>query len=143
MESLTTPDPDMFRSFVAGFVRSAGKVQPGMFTVCRGKIRHRRGGDSAYVKEIQYLQKVLPRERWGEIKLTLPAPNWYHLRYREGYAYSKDVYRDDAEHFRDIAAAYRTELDLLYRAGLQNVQFDDPNLTCMKAASFRKLHTIL
>lgn len=129
MESLTAPDPDMFRSFVAGFVKAAGKVQPGMFMICRGKIRH--PGYSTYVKEIQYLQQILPRERWGDIKLTLPAPNWYHLRYREGYAYPKDVYRDDTEYFHDIAAAYRAELDLLYQAGLRNVQFDDPNLTCM------------
>lgn len=127
MESLTAPDPDMFRSFVAGFVKAAGKVQPGMFMICRGKIRH--PGYSTYVKEIQYLQQILPRERWGDIKLTLPAPNWYHLRYREGYAYPKDVYRDDTEYFHDIAAAYRAELDLLYQAGLRNVQFDDPNLT--------------
>lgn len=64
-----------------------------------------------------------------EIKMTLAAPNWYHLRYKEGKAYPKDVYASDEEYFADIAEAYRTELKILYDAGLRNAQVDDPNVS--------------
>lgn len=77
-----------------------------------------------------YLKNLLPKERQGEAKLTLAAPNWYHLRYKTGRAYPKDVYSSDAEYFTDIAAAYRAELEILYKNGLRNVQIDDPNLAC-------------
>ena len=77
-----------------------------------------------------YLKNLLPKERQGEAKLTLAAPNWYHLRYKTGRAYPKDVYSSDAEYFADIAAAYRAELKILYDNGLRNVQIDDPNLAC-------------
>jgi methionine synthase II (cobalamin-independent) len=40
------------------------------------------------------------------------------------------VYSNDEEHFNDIAAAYRTELEILYNAGCRNVQIDDPLLAC-------------
>jgi methionine synthase II (cobalamin-independent) len=76
------------------------------------------------------LKNLLPKERQGEAKLTLAAPNWYHLRYTTGRAYPKEVYSSDAEYFADIAAAYRDELKILYDNGLRNVQIDDPNLAC-------------
>jgi len=60
--------------------------------------------------------------------MTLAAPNWYHLRYKEGKAYPKDVYSNDEEYFGDIAKAYQQELKILYDAGLRNAQVDDPNL---------------
>ncbi|KAL9052352.1 MAG: hypothetical protein Q9162_005444 [Coniocarpon cinnabarinum] len=54
-------------------------------------------------------------------------PGEYHMRYREGQAYSKDAYNNDADYFHDIAVAYQQELGILYQAGLRNVQIDDPN----------------
>lgn len=101
---------------------------PGETVICTGKIRHT--GKSTYVDQVEYLKTLVPEERWGDIKLTLAAPNWYHLRYREGQAYPTDVYSSDTEYFGDIAKAYQTELDILYKAGLRNVQYDDPNLAC-------------
>ena len=65
-----------------------------------------------------------------EAKITLPAPEWYHLRYQAGRAYPPDVYANDAEYFADIAIAYQTELQILYDAGCRNVTIDDPNLAC-------------
>lgn len=127
MESITDPDPAIFRPFVASFVKSGNLKAETL--VCRGKIRH--SGKSDYIKELQYLRQVVPQELWGGIKLTLPSPNWCHIQFREGYAYPKEVYRDVKEYFWDLAVAYRAELDLLYEAGLRNVQFDDPNLTRM------------
>lgn len=41
------------------------------------------------------------------------------------------MYANDKEYFADVAKAYQAELDILYKAGLRNVQFDDPNLACM------------
>lgn len=35
------------------------------------------------------------------------------------------------EYFADIAKAYQEELQILYNAGLRNVQVDDPNLACL------------
>lgn len=54
----------------------------------------------------------------------------FHFRLAEGSAYSKDVYQNDEEHFEDLAKAYQVELDMLYQAGLRNVQIDDPTLAC-------------
>jgi methionine synthase II (cobalamin-independent) len=62
----------------------------------------------------------------------------YHLRYKTGKAYPKDVYANDQEYFADIAKAYQTELQILYDAGLRNAQVDDPNLACTRIPS---LHT--
>ena len=70
------------------------------------------------------------KESQKDLKLTLAAPNWYHLRHKEGKAYPKDVYKNDDEYFADIARAYQDELQILYDHGLRNVQFDDPNLAC-------------
>ena len=57
----------------------------------------------------------------------------YHLRYKTGKAYPKEVYANDEEYFADIAKAYQTELQILYDAGLRNAQVDDPNLACTHA----------
>jgi hypothetical protein len=110
---------------IAAFTESGHK--PGETVICTGKIKH---VGSTYVEQWNYLKNLLPKERQGEAKLTLAAPNWYHLRYKTGRAYPKDVYSSDAEYFADIAAAYRAELKILYENGLRNVQIDDPNLAC-------------
>lgn len=108
---------------IAAFTESGHK--PGETVICTGKIKH---VGSTYLDQWNYLKSLLPKERVGEAKLTLAAPNWYHLRYKTGKAYPKDVYATDAEYFADIAKAYRAELKILYDAGLRNVQIDDPNL---------------
>jgi len=61
------------------------------------------------------------------LKLTCGAPEWFDLRHGE-HAFNHDVYKTKDEYFDDIAKAYREELDVLYKAGLRNVQFDDPLL---------------
>lgn len=129
MKEIYGPDASIFREYVpdiAAFLEEE-KV-PGESVICVGKISHT--GESSYVGQYEYLKSITPKERHGEIKLTLAAPNWYHLRYKEGQAYPKDVYSTDEEYFGDIANAYRTELKILYDAGLRNVQVDDPNLAC-------------
>jgi methionine synthase II (cobalamin-independent) len=95
--------------------------------VCTGKIKHT---GSSYIHDWEYLKKLVPADMVKELKITLAAPEWYHLRYKKGRAYPKEVYANDEEYFADIAAAYRTELQVLYDAGCRNVTIDDPNLAC-------------
>lgn len=125
-EEITDFGIDIFRMYVpdiAAFTESGHK--PGETVVCTGKIKH---VGSTYVDQWNYLKNLLPKERQQEAKLTLAAPNWYHLRYKTGRAYPKEVYSNDEEYFADIAKAYRDELKILYDNGLRNVQIDDPNL---------------
>ncbi|KAK3716022.1 hypothetical protein LTR37_006752 [Vermiconidia calcicola] len=127
MKEIQGPDPKIFREYVpdiAAFLEEE-KV-PGESVICVGKISHT--GKSSYIEQYEYLKSITPKEQHGQIKMTLAAPNWYHLRYKEGQAYPKDVYSKDEEYFADIAEAYRTELQILYDAGLRNAQVDDPNL---------------
>lgn len=101
--------------------------KPGESIVCVGKIKHK---GSTYTTEWNYLKSKLPAEYVKYAKLTLPAPEWYHLRYQTGKAYPKDVYANDEEYFADIAKAYQAELQTLYDLGCRNVTIDDPNLAC-------------
>ena len=110
---------------IAAFTETGHK--PGESVICDGKIKH---VGSSYVDQWNYLKKLVPADRVKGCKMTLPAPEWYHMRYREGEAYPKEVYADDGEYFADIAVAYREELRVLYLAGVRNVQIDDPNMAC-------------
>lgn len=130
MKEVANPSADLFRPYmpdVAAFMED--KMKPGETVICDGKISHT--GESTYMAQWTYLKSLVPADRVGELKLTLAAPEWYHMRYRQGSAYPKSVYADDKEYFTDIAAAYRKELHILYMAGLRNVQIDDPNFACM------------
>ncbi|KAL6715426.1 hypothetical protein ACLMJK_006387 [Lecanora helva] len=119
-------DIDVFRPYMPDIsVFSAYGAKTLESVICTGKIKHT---GSTYVDQWNYLKSVVPRERVHECKLTLAAPEWYHMRYREGRAFTKDAYSSDEEYFADIAKAYQTELQILYDNGLRNVQFDDPNL---------------
>lgn len=104
--------------------------KPGESIVCTGKIKH---AGSSYIKDWEFLKALVPADRVKELKITLAAPEWYHLRYKKDRAYPKEVYANDTEYFTDIAAAYRTELNILYDAGCRNVTIDDPNLACKSA----------
>lgn len=128
-EEIPLVNMDLFRMYVpdiAAFTESGHK--PGETVICTGKIKH---VGSTYVDQWNYLKNLLPKEKQGEAKLTLAAPNWYHLRYKTGRAYPKEIYSSDKEYFADIAKAYSEELKILYDNGLRNVQIDDPNLACM------------
>ncbi|WRT65251.1 uncharacterized protein IL334_002194 [Kwoniella shivajii] len=126
MTEVQNPPLDIFRTYVpdiAGFLEKGDR--PGQSCLCTGKIKHK--GKSTLIDEWTFVKNSVPAERAGDTKLTLISPVWYHLRYREGKAYTSDVYANDEEYFADIAKAYRTELDILYEAGVRNVQIDDPN----------------
>ena len=129
MKEIHNPPLSIFRTYmpdIAAFVED--KAKPGESVICDGPISH--NGKSANLPQFEYMKSILPKEHWGFIKMTLPAPEWYHMRYREGEAYPSSVYKNDKEYFGDIAKAYREELKILYDAGLRNVQIDDPNFAC-------------
>lgn len=127
-EEVNDVDPAIFREYmpdIAAFLEEGHK--PGESVLCTGKIKH---VGSTYVEDFKYLASLVKPEEVGSVKLTLAAPNWYHLRYKEGKAYPAEVYATPEAYFEDIAKAYQEELKILYEAGCRNVQFDDPNLAC-------------
>ncbi|QSZ33429.1 hypothetical protein DSL72_004997 [Monilinia vaccinii-corymbosi] len=129
MTEIRNPPINIFRPYVpdiAGFIEKGHK--PGQSCLCTGKIKHT--GKSTLIGQFEYLKTLMPKERWGDIKLTMISPSWYHLRYKDGNAFPKEVYADDEEYFADVSKAVSAELDILYEAGLRNVQFDDPNFAC-------------
>lgn len=129
MTEIRNPPMDIFRPYVpdiAGFIEKGDK--PGQSCLCTGKIKHT--GKSTLIGQFEYLKTLVPEDRWGDIKLTMIAPSWYHLRYKDGIAFPKEIYATDEEYFSDISKAISAELDILYEAGLRNVQFDDPNFAC-------------
>lgn len=101
---------------------------PGASLFCTDKIQH--PGTSNHLDEFLFLKSVVGLEEVESIKVTIPAPSWYHFRHKDGMAYAKDVYNSDAEYFEDLAIVYRKELGMLYDAGLRRVQIDDPHLSC-------------
>ena len=111
---------------MAGFIEKGDR--PGQSYVCKGKIRHT--GKSSLVGAYNYLKTLTPEEQHSQIKTTMITPSWYHLRYQDGQAFPSDVYKTDEEYFEDVAKAYQTELDILYDAGVRNIQFDDPLFAC-------------
>ncbi|TGO14103.1 hypothetical protein BTUL_0058g00280 [Botrytis tulipae] len=125
-EEIQNPPLESFRRYVPdidAFLEEGHK--PGESVYCTGKIKHI---GSTYLSQWNYLKNLLPADKIAEAKITLAAPNWYHLRYKTGYAYPPEIYPSDTEYFADIATAYREELRILYSAGLRNIQIDDPNL---------------
>ena len=134
IEEIKIEDENLFRMYVpdiAAFSESGYK--PAASTLCTGKIKHR---ESRTLGQFEFLAAQVPKEKVKDIKVTCAAPNWYHLRYKEGKAYPKDVYATDDEYFADIAKAYQKEIQVLYDAGCRNIQFDDPNLACKFGTSF-------
>lgn len=102
--------------------------------ICEGKLERTK---PFYVEQFEALKALTSPEEHGRLKLTVCAPEWYHLRHGP-YAYSKEAYKTDEEYFADIAAAYRAELKDLYAAGCRHVQFDDPLLAYFCAESMIK-----
>ncbi|KAI5474458.1 hypothetical protein MNV49_003249 [Pseudohyphozyma bogoriensis] len=125
MVEIHDPPREIFKMWVPdlkGFVDSPA-AKPGSTWVCKSKLK-REG--PMYRPQFEALAAKVPKDAVKNLKITLAAPQWYHLRHLE-HAYG-DVYENDAAYFADIAKAYREELADLYDAGCRNVQFDDPLL---------------
>lgn len=119
----------MFRLYhpdVVSLIEKDRKVMPGDSVIAGSKIKN--NGTKENLHELELVKKSLPKEKWGNIKVTMITPAWFHMRYKQGKAYTPEAYANDAEYFADVAKAYQVELQNLYDAGLRNVQFDDPGL---------------
>ncbi|TPX18493.1 uncharacterized protein E0L32_011606 [Thyridium curvatum] len=138
---LQDADASMFRLYhpdVVSLIEKDRKVMPGDSVIAGGKLRHDPAKSVSNVHELRLVQSVTPRENWGDIKMTMITPAWFHMRYKQGRAYTPEAYANDAEYFKDVAKVYAAELDHLYKAGLRNVQFDDPGLAYFCSEKFRK-----
>ncbi|TFY82381.1 hypothetical protein EWM64_g1635 [Hericium alpestre] len=100
--------------------------------ICEGKLRRTK---PFYKSQFEYLKSITSPEEHGDIKITVCAPEWFHLRHGP-YAYNKEVYKNDVEeYFDDVAKAYQEEIQELYAIGCRNIQFDDPLLAYFCAES--------
>ncbi|THH11244.1 hypothetical protein EW146_g8102 [Bondarzewia mesenterica] len=99
--------------------------------ICESKLRRTK---PFYKAQFEYLKKISPPEDVKNIKITMCAPEWFHLRHGP-YAYNKEVYKNDEEYFADIAIAYQEEIKELHSLGCRNIQFDDPLLAYFCADS--------
>lgn len=95
-------------------------------SVATGKVKYEK---SAYLDDWLYLRSLLPQERWGDAKMTIPTPAWHHMQLPNGKAYAKGVYSSEEEFLTDVSAAVRQEILTLYDAGLRVIQVDDPNMS--------------
>ncbi|GAA6038283.1 hypothetical protein JCM8097_003921 [Rhodosporidiobolus ruineniae] len=133
MVVVKNPGRELFKMYVpdvkAFFESHAEK--PGDTMVCNAKLVRNK---PMYRPEFEYVASLVKPEEVKNVKITLAAPEWYHLRHGE-HAFDTSVYATEEEYFADIAKAYREELADLYDAGCRNVQFDDPMLAYFCATS--------
>ncbi|KAA1472574.1 UROD/MetE-like protein [Dentipellis sp. KUC8613] len=99
--------------------------------ICVGKLKRTK---PFYKAQYEYLKSITSPEEHKNIKITVCAPEWFHLRHGP-YAYKKEAYTNDEDYFADIAQAYREEIRELYALGCRNIQFDDPLLAYFCAES--------
>jgi methionine synthase II (cobalamin-independent) len=129
---LEDAEASMFRLYhpdVVSLIEKDRQVMPGDSVIAGSKLSHNPEKSVSNLHELQLVQQFVPKEDWGNIKLTMITPAWFHQRYKQGKAYSPEAYANDAEYFKGVAEVYQAELDQLYKAGLRNVQFDDPDAT--------------
>lgn len=72
-----------------------GRDQP----IATGRVRLKQ---SIYMNEWLYLRSLLPEERWKDVKITIPAPNWSHTQLKNSCAYTSDAYTSDEEYLKDV-----------------------------------------
>ncbi|KAK3935152.1 UROD/MetE-like protein [Diplogelasinospora grovesii] len=138
---LQDAEASMFRLYhpdVVSLIEQDRKVMPGDSVIAGSKLAHDAQVSVSNLRELQLVQAAVPRSDWSNTKLTMITPAWFHMRYKQGRAYTKEAYASDAEYFADVAKVYQAELDMLYRAGLRNVQFDDPGLAYFCSDKFRQ-----
>ncbi|KAJ5605413.1 methionine synthase vitamin-B12 independent [Penicillium lagena] len=138
---LQDAEASMFRLYhpdVVSLIETDRKVMPGDSVIAGSKLSHSTSKSLSNLHELQLVQQSLPESEWGNIKLTMITPAWFHMRYKQGKAYTPEAYANDAEYFKDVAKVYKAELESLYKAGLRNVQFDDPGMAYFCSKSFRQ-----
>ncbi|KAK6203803.1 hypothetical protein LQW54_008717 [Pestalotiopsis sp. IQ-011] len=140
-EALQNAEASMFRLYhpdVVSLIEKDRKVMPGDSHIASKKLSHDPAKSVSNLHELRLIQAALPESEWKDIKLTMITPAWFHMRYKQGRAYTPEAYASDAEYFADVAKVYQAELDMLYKAGLRNVQFDDPGMAYFCSEKFRQ-----
>ncbi|KAJ5538859.1 5-methyltetrahydropteroyltriglutamate-homocysteine methyltransferase [Penicillium pulvis] len=135
---LQDADASMFRLYhpdVVSLIEKDRKVMPGDSVIAGSKLYWSPDRSVSNLHELKLLQESLPGPTG---KITIITPSWFHMRYKQGKAYTPEAYANDSEYFKGVAQVYQAELDALYKAGLRNVQFDDPNMAYFCSTSFRK-----
>lgn len=61
--------------------------------LCTGKLRRTK---PFYVPQFEALKALTKPEEHAKLKITMCAPEWYHLRHGE-FAYDKNVYKTDGK----------------------------------------------
>lgn len=138
---LQDAEASMFRLYhpdVVSLIEKDRKVMPGDSVIAGSKLSHNPAKSQANLHELKLVQQALPESEWRNIKLTMITPAWFHMRYKQGKAYTPEAYSNDAEYFKDVAKVYNAELTSLYKAGLRNVQFDDPGMAYFCSKAFRQ-----
>lgn len=79
-----------------------------------GKLKLSR---SPYLDHWLYIRRLLPKDRWKDVKITLPPPGWWHIQLKKEHAYDSNVYSSDVEMLKDLSIAVRQEIMTLYDAG--------------------------
>ncbi|KAK5166568.1 uncharacterized protein LTR77_008111 [Saxophila tyrrhenica] len=135
-----TPIPDLpiLEAFRTDFPTTTKLAQMGATTraavICTGPIRWTK---PAYLEEWRMLTANVPKEKWHECKLTMPAPSYQHIQLKPGTTYTvSSGYTSDEQYFADLAKAYVSEMMALYEAGCRNIQIDDPHLTYFCSSQF-------
>lgn len=131
----------MFRLYhpdVVSLIEKDRKVMPGDSVIAGTKLSWNPEKSVSNLHELKLVQQALPESEWHTIKLTMITPAWFHMRYKQGKAYTPEAYANDEEYFQDVAKVYQAELDALYKAGLRNVQFDDPGMAYFCSKAFRQ-----
>jgi 5-methyltetrahydropteroyltriglutamate--homocysteine methyltransferase len=85
-----------------------------------GKLRHAEDIQRA---DFEFLRSVTSRTP----KVTVPSPTMVHFRGGR-QAIDIDAYPDLDEFFSDLARCYRAEVDSLYRAGCQALEYEIANV---------------
>ncbi|KAK6846250.1 5-methyltetrahydropteroyltriglutamate-homocysteine methyltransferase [Apiospora arundinis] len=140
-QALENAEGSMFRLYhpdVVSLIEKDRHVMPGDSVIAGGKLKHNPERSVSNLHELRLVQAALPESEWKDIKITMITPAWFHMRYKQGRAYTKEAYANDAEYFKDVAKCYQDELDMLYKAGLRNVQFDDPGMAYFCSQKFRQ-----
>lgn len=135
---LQDADASMFRLYhpdVVSLIEKDRKVMPGDSVIAGSKLYWSPERSVSNLHELKLLQESLPGPTG---KITIITPSWFHMRYKQGKAYTPEAYANDSEYFKAVAQVYQAELDALYKAGLRNVQFDDPNMAYFCSKSFRQ-----
>ncbi|CAG7559665.1 unnamed protein product [Fusarium equiseti] len=137
---LQDAEASLFRLYhpdVVSLIEKDRQVMPGDSVIAGSKLSHNAEKSVSNLHELKLVQQFVPKEQWGSIKLTMITPAWFHMRYKQGKAYTPEAYKNDEEYFADVAKVYQAELDMLYKAGLRNVQFDDPGMAYFCSQKFR------